>query len=71
MNFRQLIEYKMRNIFLDNAYTKCGGEIILRPFFKKSKLGIKLRICDCVLVLVQIDTDIIVTKCSKSFTDLS
>ena len=71
MNFRQLIEYKMRNIFLDKSYTECGGEIILRPFFKKSTLGIKLRICDCVLVFVQIATDIIIKKCSKSFTDLS
>ena len=59
----------MRNI--DKSYTKCGGEIILRTFFKKSKLGIKLRICDCVLVFVQIATDKIITKCNKSFTDLS
>ena len=29
---RQLIGYNMRNIFLENSYTKCGGETIPRPF---------------------------------------
>ena len=33
MKFGQLIEC---NIFLEKSYTKCGGEIILRPFYKKS-----------------------------------
>ena len=28
----QLIEYNMRNIFLEKSYTKCGGEAILSPF---------------------------------------
>ena len=28
----------MRNIFGEKSYTKCGGETILRPFSKKSKL---------------------------------
>ena len=32
----QLIEYNMRNIFLEKSYTKCDGETIPRPFFKKS-----------------------------------
>ena len=26
MKFGQLIENNMRNIFLENSYTKCGGE---------------------------------------------
>ena len=33
---RQLIEYNMRNIFLEKPYTKCGGETITKPFSKKS-----------------------------------
>ena len=28
----QLIEYSMRNIFLDKSYTKCGETTIPRPF---------------------------------------
>ena len=42
MKFSQLIEYNMRNIFLEKSYTKCGGETIPRPFSKKSKLSISL-----------------------------
>ena len=42
MTFGQLIEYNLRNIFLEESYIKCGGEIIPRPFFKKSKLSISL-----------------------------
>ena len=30
----QLVEYNMRNIFLEESYTKCGGETIPRPFYK-------------------------------------
>ena len=41
MNLGQLIEYNM-NIFLENSYIKCGGEVISRPFSKKSKLKISL-----------------------------
>ena len=33
MKFGQLIEYIMKNIFLEKSCTKCGGETILRPFF--------------------------------------
>ena len=40
MKFGQLIEYNMRNIFLEKSYAKCGGETISRPFSKKSKLSI-------------------------------
>ena len=28
MKFDQLIEYNMRNIFLEKSYRKCGGEAI-------------------------------------------
>ena len=42
MKFGQLIEYLMRNIFLEKLYTKCCGETIPRPFFKISKLNISL-----------------------------
>ena len=42
MKFGQLIEYNLRNIFLQKSYTKCGGESIPRHFFKKSKLSISV-----------------------------
>ena len=32
----------MRNIFLENSYTKWGGETSSRPFSKKTKLSIFL-----------------------------
>ena len=31
MKLGQLIEYTMRNIFLEKSYTKCGGESSSRP----------------------------------------
>ena len=30
--FVQLIEYKMRKIFLEKSHTKCGGQASPRPF---------------------------------------
>ena len=42
MRFGQLIEYNLRNIFLEKSYTKCGGETIPRPFFKILKLSISV-----------------------------
>ena len=39
MKFGQLIEYN-RKIFVENLYTKCGGETIPGPFLEKSKLSI-------------------------------
>ena len=42
MKFGQLIEYNMRNIFVEKPYTKCAGETISRPLSKKSKLSISL-----------------------------
>ena len=42
MKFGQLIEYNMRNIFVEKSYTKCTGETIPRSLPKKSKLRISL-----------------------------
>ena len=42
MKFGQLVEYNMRKVFLEKSYIKCGGETILRLFFKKSELIISL-----------------------------
>ena len=40
--FGQLIEYKVRNIFLEKSYIKRGGEASSRPFYKKSEFIISL-----------------------------
>ena len=40
MKFGQLIQYKMRNIFIE--YTKYGGEATPGLIFKKSKFSISL-----------------------------
>ena len=42
MKFGQLIEYNVRNIFVEKSYTKCAGETIPRPLSKKSHLTIYL-----------------------------
>ena len=42
MKFGQLIEYNMRNIFLEKSYTKCGRETSPRPFSEKLSLNISL-----------------------------
>ena len=42
MKFIQLIEYKMKKMFLEKSFTKFEGETITRPFSKKSKLSISL-----------------------------
>ena len=42
MKFGQLIEYNMRNIFLEKLFTKCRGETSPRPFSGKLKLSIFL-----------------------------
>ena len=41
MKFSHLIEYNMRNIFLEISYTKCGGKTIPRPFSKELKTKIE------------------------------
>ena len=35
MKFGQLVEYNIRNIFLENPYTKYGGKAIPRAFYEK------------------------------------
>ena len=40
MKFGQLIEYNIRNIFVEKLYAECGGETIPRTFSKKLKLSI-------------------------------
>ena len=40
MKYGQLLEYNMRNIFLETSYTKCGVETSPRHFSKISKLSI-------------------------------
>ena len=42
MKFGQLIEYNLRNIFVEKSYTKCAAETIPRPLSKISKLSISL-----------------------------
>ena len=42
MTFSQLIEYNMRNVFLEKLYAKFGGETSPRPFSGKLKLSISL-----------------------------
>ena len=42
LKFGQLIEYSMRNIFLEILCTKCVRETSPRAFFKKSKLNLSL-----------------------------
>ena len=42
MKVGKLIEYNMRNIFVEKSYTKCPGETIARHLSKISKLSIFL-----------------------------
>ena len=42
MKNAHLIVYNIRNILLEKPSTKCGGETVLRPFSKNSKLRISL-----------------------------
>ena len=42
MKFGLLIEYNMRNIFVEKSYTKCAGETIARLLSKNSKSSISL-----------------------------
>ena len=42
MKFDPLIDYNVRNIFLEKSYTKCDRETSARPFSKKLKLSISL-----------------------------
>ena len=42
MKFGQLIEYNMRNVFIEKSYIKYGGETAPRAFSKKSKFSMSL-----------------------------
>ena len=42
MKFGQLIEYNMRNIFIEKSYTKYARETISGPLSEKTKLSISL-----------------------------
>ena len=42
MKFGEVIEYNMKNNFLEKSCTKCGGEATPRPFYKKSEPSISL-----------------------------
>ena len=42
MKYGQLIDYDVRNIFLEKSYTKHGGETSPRSFSKRLKLRISL-----------------------------
>ena len=42
IKFDQLIDYNMRNMFLEKSCRKCGGGASLTSFYKKSKLSISL-----------------------------
>ena len=42
MKFGLLMEYNMRNLFLEKSCTKCGGETNPRPFSEKLSLNISL-----------------------------
>ena len=42
MKFDQLIEYNIRNIFLEQSYTQSCGEAGPRPFHKKLKLSVSV-----------------------------
>ena len=42
MKIGQLIEYNMRNIFVEKTYAKCGIQAIPRLLSKTSKLSISL-----------------------------
>ena len=37
MKFGQLIEYNVRNIFVEKSYTKCGGEKLFSDSFLKNE----------------------------------
>ena len=42
MKFGELIEYNIRNIFIEKSYTKFVAKTITKPLSKKSKLSVSL-----------------------------
>ena len=60
MKVGQLIEYNMRNIFLEKSYAKCGRETIPKPFSKIIKIehisgSIFLRFIYFVFIVYQVE----------------
>ena len=39
MKLDHLLEYNMKNIFIEKLYTECGREFIPRPHFLKIKIA--------------------------------
>ena len=42
MKIGQLIEYNIKNIFLEKSHSECCGETSLRPFSEKPNLRISV-----------------------------
>ena len=42
IKFGQLVEYNVRNIFLEKSYTKYGSKTVPKPFSEMSKLRLHL-----------------------------
>ena len=60
MKLDQLIEYNMREIFLEKSYAKCFRDTIPRPFSKKPKLSTSLDqqykvLCSLFLLYTQVE----------------
>ena len=58
MKFGDLIEYIMRNIFVEKSYTKFGGETIPYPFLKNQNwvyLSINSLLCIAIVCLPACD----------------
>ena len=64
IKFDQLIEYKMRNIFLEKSNTKCCGEATTRPFYKSlDQQSEMLKSLFLFYVQVEVYQDILKLKC--------
>ena len=64
MKFGQLVEYNIRNIFLEKSCTKSGEEASLRLFYEKSKLNIspdQQSVCSRQGLLTYIKTKVLTT----------
>ena len=53
IKFGQLIEYNIRNIFIEKSYTKCVKVTSPRPFSGKLKLRISLHQFDFIISQVK------------------
>ena len=52
MKFSQLLEYNLRNIFLENHTKNVVEKLFPDPFLKKSKLSISLDLCSNILYIL-------------------